>query len=74
MQKWTYTKPTKPGTYIINRGDVVTDENSFLCAVFYNHSNELIAAFTDGDKTKVEDIHHSFKWFDCGRAAADADD
>lgn len=66
MQQWTYIKPTEPGHYMINRGDVVTLENSYLCDVFLDKQMVLIAKFIDGEQSKVSNIHKCFKWLNVG--------
>lgn len=63
---WTYKKPTKPGLYLCNRGDVVTEDSLIgglrggsLPAILLQFDGELLS---DEEGIAVRDYRDSFKF------------
>ena len=56
---WSYTKPTIPGWYFVNRGDVVTDD-SLDCQLIKvrNYEDEM----SDSEGVLVSNYCHTFKF------------
>lgn len=64
---WTFKRPTSPGWYLMNRGDVVTPENFDAVKIEFNppgYPDQLILRDIEGDWIPVEKIDPSFKWLE----------
>lgn len=59
---WTYEKPSKKGFYMINNGDVETDQTMQPVKVDEHPTDGLYIVDMDGEVSLVSDIHSSWKF------------
>lgn len=63
---WSFDKPTKTGWYLINNGDVVTEDNMEPVRIYKNSDDTLMLEDFSGSVFLLEDILSCYKFLDIG--------
>lgn len=58
-KQWSYMKPTNPGWYFVNRGDVVTDD-SIECQLIKVRNDD--SQLSDSEGVLISNYCHTFKF------------
>lgn len=56
---WDYKKPTKPGLYYVNNGDVVTKESLEVVEFSFRKDEDYLS---DGDQCDIGNYHDCYKF------------
>lgn len=70
--EWSFNKPTEEGYYMINSGDVVTDNNMEPVFIFYIDTRLFVRDFR-GEVFPLSNLHSSFKFLNISQLSKQID-
>jgi hypothetical protein len=71
----TYNKPEKPGIYLLNYGDIVTDQNMQAVAVYKNTNGELFFIDENKESIAISEMNDtSWQWFPASQVFKDVNE
>ncbi len=70
--EWSFDKPEKEGFYMMNSGDVVTENNMEPIQVFKKDNTLFIKDFS-GEIYKLSEVRNSFKYLNISQLSKDLD-
>ena len=70
--EWSFEKPTEEGYYMINSGDVVTQNNMEPVHIFHKDNVFFVKSFS-GEIYELSKIHNSYKYLNISQLSKNLD-